>query len=461
MATPRAFADTQRTPDNFKSFTAAEMAGEPGKDTPPASALGPVPTAGSTQPMDLADVLGADAVAKIQAAGKIVLHTVGDSGGVATPGPQFAVADALAIDQENGVSLFYHLGDVVYFFGEDSYYFEQFYDPYREYNAPIFAIPGNHDGAMYAHETSTPLQGFQENFCSPAPSDTPDNQGCARTTMDQPGVYFTLNAPFIKFIGLYSNIGEGGQSGEIASTQRADIGTKQLDFLTAALTQAKAERGQGNYRAIALATHHPPFTGSPFHVPSPGMLKMIDQVCEQVGIYPDIHLSGHSHLYERFTRTVKGRQIPYLVAGMAGYPNLTGLEKGKPVPVPQLQTGTDASGNPLKLENFNNQTFGFLRMTVSASELDVSFIGVDPGTGKTATMDGFSLDLKAGVVTDTQNIPANVSFAQAASNSAAKAKGVSQKAAATKAAAKKTSAGTAPKKKAAVKKAPARKGAKK
>jgi hypothetical protein len=461
MATQRAFADTQRTPDNFKSFTPAEMAGEPGKNTPADSALGPVPPARSTQPMDLDDVLGADAVQKIQAAGKIVLHTVGDSGGNVSPGPQFAVADALAIDQEDGVSLFYHLGDVVYFFGEDSYYFEQFYDPYREYNAPIFAIPGNHDGAMYAHETSTPLQGFQENFCSAVPTDTPDNQGCARTTMDQPGVYFTLNAPFIKFIGLYSNIGEGGQSGEIASTRRADIGTKQLDFLTAALTQAKAERSKGNYRVIALATHHPPFTGSPFHVPSPGMLKMIDQVCEQVGIYPDIHLSGHSHLYERFTRTVKGRQIPYLVAGMAGYPNLTGLKKGKPVPVPQLKTGTDATGNPLKLENFNNKTFGFLRMTVSASELDLVFIGVDPDTGKTAPMDGFSLDLKTGVVTDTQNIPANTSFAQAASKSAAKTK----KAAANKTANKKAGAKTALRKqapkKSPVKKAPARKSTKK
>ena len=315
----------------------------------------------------------------------------------------------------------------MYFFGEDSYYFEQFYDPYREYNAPIFAIPGNHDGAMYAHEASTPLQGFLENFCSTAPTDTPDNQGCARTTMDQPGVYFTLNAPFIKFIGLYSNIGEGGQSGEIASTRRADIGTKQLDFLTAALTQAKAERSKGNYRVIALATHHPPFTGCPYHVPSPGMLKMIDQVCEQVGIYPDIHLSGHSHLYERFTRTVKGRQIPYLVAGMAGYPNLTGLKKGKQPQAPKApQAGTDASGNPLRLETFNNKTFGFLRMTVSASELDILFIGVDPDTGKTATMDGFSLDLKSGVLTDTQNIAANTSLVQATSIAAKKQKRATQ-----------------------------------
>lgn len=448
----RAFGDPQRTPDNFSGFTPKEMAGEPYKDAPADSALGPVPTARSTEPMDLANVLGTAAVTRIAKTDKkIVLHIIGDSGGVTSPQYQFAVADALAADQQNGVSFLYHLGDVVYFFGEDSYYFEQFYDPYRSYNAPIFAIPGNHDGAMYAKEAAQPLQGFLENFCSTAPADTPDNQGCVRTTMDQPGVYFTLNAPFIKFIGLYSNIGEGGTSGVIASTRRTDIGTKQLDFLKAALTEAKDERDAGNYRVLALATHHPPFTGSPFHVPSPGMLKMIDKVCEEVGIYPDIHLSGHSHLYERFTRTVKGRQIPYIVSGNAGYPGLPGLKKtGKPAPVPNVgELGTDASGNPLKLETFNNKTFGYLRVTVSATELDVVAIGVDPDTGDSNPLDGFSVDLTSGVVTDTQNIPANSSFAQTASIAAKKKRAAARKAG-TKAASK-----TASKK--AAKKAPAKK----
>ena len=462
----RAFGDPQRTPDDFKGFTPKEMAGEPFKDAPADSALGPVPTARSTQPVDLADVLGTAAVTKIENTDKkIVLHIIGDSGGVTSPQYQFAVADALAADQPNGVSFLYHLGDVVYFFGEDSYYFEQFYDPYRSYNAPIFAIPGNHDGAMYSKETAQPLQGFLENFCSTTPTDTPDNQGCVRTTMDQPGVYFTLNAPFIKFIGLYSNVGEGGTSGVISSTKRTDVGTKQLDFLKTALTQAKAERAAGKYRVLALATHHPPFTGSPFHVPSPGMLKMIDQVCEAVGIYPDIHLSGHSHLYERFTRTVKGRQIPYIVSGNAGYPGLPGLKKGgKPAPVPNVgEAGEDASGNPLKLETFNNRTFGFLRVTVSATELDVVAIGVDPDTGNTNPLDGFSVDLKNGVVADTQNIPANSSLAQAASIAAKKKKASAQKAgtkAASKKAAKKAPARKALKK-ASAKKRSARKGSKK
>ena len=45
-------------------------------------------------------------------------------------------------------SFFYHLGDVVYFTGARSSYYDQFYDPYLHYAAPIFAIPGNHDGDL-------------------------------------------------------------------------------------------------------------------------------------------------------------------------------------------------------------------------------------------------------------------------------------------------------------------------
>jgi predicted phosphodiesterase len=55
-------------------------------------------------------------------------------------------------DIENGITnagqILYHLGDVVYSFGEAAYYYDQFYDPFRNYPAPIFAVPGNHDGMV-------------------------------------------------------------------------------------------------------------------------------------------------------------------------------------------------------------------------------------------------------------------------------------------------------------------------
>ena len=45
-------------------------------------------------------------------------------------------------------AFFFHLGDVIYNFGEADYYYDQFYEPFRAYDRPIFAIPGNHDGAV-------------------------------------------------------------------------------------------------------------------------------------------------------------------------------------------------------------------------------------------------------------------------------------------------------------------------
>jgi hypothetical protein len=295
-----------------------------------------------------------------------------------------------------GKPFWYHLGDVVYFFGQDQFYFEQFYDPYRNYNAPIFAIPGNHDGAVYSGETAHSLDAFVANFCAPLPSNSKDSQGAARTTMDQPGVYFTLNAPFVKFIGLYSNTGEGGTQGVISD---AKIGDSQLTFLKQHLTAAKAERAGGQGRALIIATHHPPFTGSPFHIPSPDMLQQIDEICTAVGIWPDLHLSGHAHLYERYTRTINEKQIPYVVAGMGGYYNLPGLKTGKKVPPPQTPaSGKDASGNPLTIEVYNDTSFGFMRLTVSPASITGEVILVDPTSGDTSAGDSFVLNLKTSTV---------------------------------------------------------------
>jgi hypothetical protein len=399
MASVRAFGDPDLTPDNFSSFSKQEIAADSAAKG--IEQLEPIPMAKSTNPVDLSSVIGAAAVKAIQNKGKISFHTVGDTGGIHNPEFQFAVADAMAADVANGASLWYHLGDVVYYFGQEQYYFEQFYDPYRDYNAPIFAIPGNHDGAIFNGETASSLDAFLANFCTAIPTHTPDSQGAVRTTMDQPGVYFTLNAPFVKFIGLYSNTSEGGTEGVIASDK---VGQAQLTFLQQQLAAAKAERDSGQWRALIIATHHPPFTGSPSHVPSPTMLKQIDGACAAAGIYPDMHLSGHAHLYERYTRTVSGKKIPYLVAGMGGYYNLPGLKpvNQRPVPPSTPASGTDQSNNPLTLEIYNDNTFGFLQITVSAGSspsqagsISGRFITVDPATGKTGTGDTFKLDLQS------------------------------------------------------------------
>jgi Calcineurin-like phosphoesterase len=397
MATVRAFGDPDLTPDNFSSFSKKDIDADTAAKG--IEQLEPIPPPRSTTPMDLANVIGADAAQQIQSSGQIVFHTVGDTGGVHSPQFQFAVADAMAADSASGAAFWYHLGDVVYYFGQDQYYFDQFYDPYRNYNAPIFAIPGNHDGVLFSGETAKSLTAFVGNFCTPQPTKNADSQGAVRTTMDQPGVYFTLNAPFVKFIGLYSNTSEGSTEGVISGSK---VGNAQLKFLQQQLAAAKAERASGQWRALVIATHHPPFTGSSQHVPSPTMLQQIDQACSTAGIQPDLHLSGHAHIYERYTRTVGGKQIPYLVAGIGGYYDLPGLKPptSRPTPPKTPASGTDASGNPLTLEVFNNNTFGFLRMTVSPAFITGVFVTVDPTSGKTGTGDSFTVDLKANTISN-------------------------------------------------------------
>jgi hypothetical protein len=409
VPTARAFGDPDLTPDNFSSFSQQEIDADSAAKA--LTQLEAIPPVRSTTPMDLSLVIGANATQAIQSSGKITFHTVGDTGGIHSPQFQFAVADAMAADVSSGAAFWYHLGDVVYYFGQEQYYFEQFYDPYRDYNAPIFAIPGNHDGVVFKGESGNSLDAFIANFCTPQPTRSPDSQGAVRTTMDQPGVYFTLNAPFVKFIGLYSNTGEGGTEGVISGPV---VGNAQLLFLEQQLAAAKAERASGQGRALIIATHHPPFTGSSSHVPSPVMLQQIDKACSDAGIQPDLHLSGHSHLYERYTRTVAGKQIPYLVAGMGGYYNLPGLKppKQRPVPPKTPASGTDASGNPLRLEVYSDSSFGFLRMTVSPTLITGEFVTVDPASGKTGSGDSFTLNLKTykvsnGIATTPKGAPAH------------------------------------------------------
>jgi hypothetical protein len=433
MATNRAFGDPDLTPDNFSSFSKQEVSADSAATG--LTLLEPFPLANSTVPMDLGNVIP-NVAATIQKAGKIVFHTVGDTGGIQHPEFQFAVADAMAKDLSSGAAFWYHLGDVVYYFGQEQYYFEQFYDPYRDYNAPIFAIPGNHDGAIYKGETAKSLAAFVSNFCDRQPEHSPDSQGAIRTTMDQPGVYFTLNAPFVKFIGLYSNTGEGSTEGVISGGK---VGNAQLTFLQQQLAAAKSERDKGDWRALVIATHHPPFTGSPDHIPSPTMLKQIDDACNAAGIQPDLHLSGHAHLYERYTRTVKGKQIPYVVAGMGGYYNLPGLKTSKPSTPPKTPaSGTDQSNNPLTLEVYNDNTFGFLRITVSPASITGTFVTVDPATGKTGVGDSFTVDLKANTVSNA--MPAGSSKAPPTIKAQAASKKAKPTAAAKKAPAQKAHA---------------------
>ena len=350
---------------------------------------------------------GARITAQIQQTGQIVFHSVGDTGNTRGPDDQNKVADKMTsdfteTDPRAVPSFFFHLGDVVYSFGEAKYYYDQFYDPYRDYPAPIFALAGNHDGMIAPSTDVKTLAAFLENFCTAGqtPHRTPESGELLRTAQIQPGVYYTLEAPFVRIIALYSNTLE--DPGVISSEGGlyANITDTQLTFLTAALTRVKKQNYQG---ALILAVHHPPYVcvtdgdASPSkHGNSPRMLKDIDTICKKVGVWPHAFLCAHAHNYQRFTRTDGPRQTPFVLAGNGGHGLAKLTKKGDPtIRAPQDQSALSNGSDKVTFENYDDTAFGYLRIIANIKQLRIEYHPESDGAGAKTPDDSVTVDLAA------------------------------------------------------------------
>jgi len=357
----------------------------------------PAPVSGAAEPIVTLQQVwgsaGASKVAAIQKAGRIVFHSVGDTGSVVGPATQSLVADKMVSDFDEASaadvpSFLFHLGDVVYYFGEGTYYYDQFYQPYRDYPAPILAIPGNHDGVVYASDPEPTLDAFLRNFCSSTPVVSPDAGGLSRTAMIQPGVYFTFDSPLVRILGLYSNVLEdpGIISGENGGNTTLD--SRQVTFLQTALARVKSDNFTG---AVIIAVHHPPFTGGSEHGGSPAMLKDIDSACKKAGVWPHAVLSGHAHNYQRFTRTVNNYEIPFVVAGCGGHSPLSKMRTTYRTPY--------KIDNTLTLENYDDTDYGYLRIIVTKQTMRIEFHPQSDGSTTKTPNDDVTIDLASHTVT--------------------------------------------------------------
>jgi hypothetical protein len=344
--------------------------------------------------MSLEDILGGELVQEIENAGRIVFHSVGDTGAkFSTAGleNEAAVTDKMVgdfneLDPADSPSFLLHLGDVIYNFGENEYYYDQFYEPFRNYNAPIFAIPGNHDGLPYKDDPETSLAAFRKHFCDNNTRRAPEAGGLARTTMTQPGVYFTLTAPLVTIIGLYSNTLE--DPGVISSEGgKYNIDEKQKDFLKSELKRLSDQNFKG---AVILAVHHPPYTSGLIHSGSSGMLKDIDDAIKYAGNFsPHAILSGHAHNYQRYTRAIGQQQIPFIVAGSGGH-NALPIRQGRgnaPIRTPNTK-------NDVTFERYFAD-YGYLRIVVTPKLLSIEFHDVSSGPGSKSPMDVCTVDLQS------------------------------------------------------------------
>lgn len=355
---------------------------------------------------------GTKIISDIESAGQIVFHAVGDTGNVRGPDDEDSVSDKMVADFDEPnprevPSFFLHLGDVIYSFGESKYYYDQFYDVYRDYPAPIFAIAGNHDGMVAPKSGAQTLAAFLENFCTAGqpPHRTPESGELVRTAQIQPGVYFTFEAPFVRILCLYSNtLEDPGVISDQGGTFPY-LGQTQVTYLKAALQRIKDENFAG---AILIAVHHPPYvalrqqTGDTNpavagnHGGSSNMLKDIDAACAEVGVWPHAVLSGHAHNYQRFTRVQDGRQTPFIVAGNGGHAVVRLTKKGTPAlrtPANQdeLSNGTDH----IVFENYDDQDYGYMRVVANAEQLRLEYHPASDGSAAKTPDDSVTIDLKS------------------------------------------------------------------
>jgi len=353
----------------------------------------PLPTPAGAAPyrFDLSQLLQPADFAAVQSAGVLVFHTVGDTGD-SRGQQQVFVAEMMTQDVQGSAAghqpyFLYHLGDVVYFAGDIDMYGNNFYATYTDYPAFIVAIPGNHDCQPDDPQdgpvdpAKVPLDGWVQNFMSTDPS-LPGSlkTGSARTQMDLPNVFWTFTTPFATIIGLFSNVGE----------TQAEIHQDQIDWFQGELTAANPAL------PVIVTIHHPPFSGDIEHSGSSVAYNVLFDSFAATGRYPNLILSGHVHNYQRFTTVVQGPngplQIPCVVAGAGGYTVLGKLQKidGED-PTAPLQIN-----DTLRLEQYDQENFGFLRLSVSAQTITGTYFSAPYSAGSTpaaTAVETFTIDV--------------------------------------------------------------------
>lgn len=314
---------------------------------------------------------------------QLVFHAVGDTGGIKQPEYQRIVAASMKSDlnlpHPNKPSFFYHLGDVVYYNGEPSKYYDQFYEPYDHYAAPVFSIPGNHDGDPLKNTRQKSLDGWVKYFMTARPHVDPLSGDAPRVTMSQPNVYFTLVCPFATIIGLYTNVPEGGS-----------VESVQQRWLTNELHTAPADK------ALIVCLHHPVYSFDDHHSGSPAMADVLQHAINDSRRVPNLVLTAHVHNYQRIEKEIsKGNPTPFLVAGNGGYYHLHHLTAA---------AGAADSLTGAALRFGDDANHGYLTLTVAQKHVAGRYTSLNKN-GQKMKSDQFSYSSEArflpkGVVVD-------------------------------------------------------------
>ncbi|WP_342645235.1 metallophosphoesterase [Mucilaginibacter sp. CSA2-8R] len=297
---------------------------------------------------------------------QMVFHMVGDTGSIRYPDFQRKVSNAMmkqyqaASDNNEEPQFLYHLGDIVYSYGEAPNYDEQFFGPYSQYPGPIFAIAGNHDSDVNpaaAHPYQS-LDAFRAVFCDTEERQISFNHISSRQSITQPNIYWTLDTPLATIIGLYGNVVKFGC-----------ITPEQRDWFLAELKYAQSLRPD---KAIIICVHHAPYSADINHGSSLYMIDFLNQAFADTGVRPDIVFSGHVHNYQRFKKEYPdGKPVTFVVAGAGGYDELHALANAGN----ELFTSADERFKHVTLENYCDDRHGFLKIRLSKEQNGLNLYG--------------------------------------------------------------------------------------
>ncbi|CAL9654998.1 hypothetical protein SUDANB145_06740 [Streptomyces sp. enrichment culture] len=234
--------------------------------------------------------------------------------------PQYAVVPGLL--RAGGDTRFAVLAsDVIYPVGSADDYGPKFFRPYRDYRAPIYAIPGNHD--WYED-----LGGFMRVFCDdapplpPEPKPRPLTRAWLRSLLwhrprpddgrrlaearrlrsapeqraVQPGPYWAIDAGPVRIVGIDTGLLGTVDAGQGAWLREVSRGPRPKILVTGSPLYVDGE-------------HHPcPVEGG----------GTVDDIVRDPAHHYVAAIGGDIHNYQRYPVDVDGRTIQYVVAGGGG-----------------------------------------------------------------------------------------------------------------------------------------------
>jgi hypothetical protein len=284
---------------------------------------------------------------------KMVFHMAGDTGGLVFPEVKHRVANEMILQceeiekDEDRPKFFFHLGDVVYNYGQEEQYYPQFFEPYREYPGKVFAIAGNHDADLDPFDTRPrpSLEAFLQVFCDTEARQIPFAGDTGRLSNIQPNIYWSLKTPLANIIALYSNVPRFGA-----------VTPQQRDWLIQELNAAKTD-----HRALIICLHHSAYSADTNHGSSIHMQQLLNGAFAETGVYPTAVFSGHVHNYQRFTkRYSSGKTVPFIISGAGGYADLHKIAQPGDPAFPDDSALLDDA----QLKKYCDTAHGFLKISL-------------------------------------------------------------------------------------------------